>query len=108
MGFLAFVLAIGTIFTIPTTKVYAAEKTKISTKSFSLNQGAVCTFVEGYNWNGKTLITYCTGNSSGAGDSAAEIGRFFTPLFHQYLESTFFDSSLTESAIVFLSFSSFI
>lgn len=36
---------------------------------------AVCTFVEGYNWNGKTLITYCTSNSSGAGDSAAEIGR---------------------------------
>ncbi|MBD5135645.1 MAG: hypothetical protein HDT39_06750 [Lachnospiraceae bacterium] len=224
MGFLAFVLAIGTIFTIPTTKVYAADKTKISTKSFSLNPGAVrtlsvsgasgsvkwstsntkivsikkngnkatitakkkgnatitakigktklqckvkvsgkkvliayfsrtgnckkvaqyiqkqiggdmvqiktkkaypsnydkcvsqaekeleddirpeittkvknfdqydevvigypiwwgmapravCTFVEGYNWNGKTLITYCTSNSSGAGDSAAEIGR---------------------------------
>ena len=36
---------------------------------------AVCTFVERYNWKGKTLITYCTSNSSGAGDSAAEIGR---------------------------------
>ncbi len=36
---------------------------------------AVCTFVEQYNWEGKTLITYCTSSSSGVGDSAAEIGR---------------------------------
>lgn len=36
---------------------------------------AVCTFVEQYNWEGKTLITYCTSSSSGEGDSAAEIGR---------------------------------
>lgn len=36
---------------------------------------AVCTFVEEYDWQGKTLIPYCTSNSSGAGDSAAELGR---------------------------------
>lgn len=36
---------------------------------------AVCTFVEDYNWQGKTLIPYCTSNSSGVGDSAAELGR---------------------------------
>lgn len=36
---------------------------------------AVCTFVEEYDWQGKTLIPYCTSNSSGIGDSAAEIGR---------------------------------
>ena len=36
---------------------------------------AVCTFVEDYNWQGKTLIPYCTSNSSGLGDSASELGR---------------------------------
>lgn len=36
---------------------------------------AVCTFVEDYNWQDKTLIPYCTSNSSGVGDSAAELGR---------------------------------
>lgn len=36
---------------------------------------AVCTFVEDYDWQGKTLIPYCTSNSSGLGDSAAELGR---------------------------------
>lgn len=36
---------------------------------------AVCTFVEEYNWQGKTLIPFCTSNSSGVGDSAAELGR---------------------------------
>lgn len=36
---------------------------------------AVCTFVEDYNWKGKTLIPFCTSNSSGVGDSAAELGR---------------------------------
>ena len=36
---------------------------------------AVCTFVEDYDWQGKTLIPYCTSNSSGVGDSAAELGR---------------------------------
>lgn len=36
---------------------------------------AVCTFVEDYDWQGKTLIPYCTSNSSGTGDSAAELGR---------------------------------
>ncbi|MDE6024896.1 MAG: Ig-like domain-containing protein [Lachnospiraceae bacterium] len=36
---------------------------------------AVCTFVEQYNWEGKTLITYCTSSSSGVGGSAAEIRK---------------------------------
>ena len=36
---------------------------------------AVCTFVEGYDWSGKTLIPFCTSASSGLGDSAAELGR---------------------------------
>lgn len=36
---------------------------------------AVCTFVEGYDWQGKTLIPYSTSNSSGTGGSAAELGR---------------------------------
>ena len=36
---------------------------------------AICTFVEDHNWQGKTLIPYCTSNSSGVGDSAAELGR---------------------------------
>ena len=36
---------------------------------------AVCTFVEDYDWSGKTLIPFCTSASSGLGDSAAELGR---------------------------------
>lgn len=36
---------------------------------------AVCTFVEDYDWFGKTLIPFCTSASSGLGDSAAELGR---------------------------------
>ena len=36
---------------------------------------AVCTFVEDYDWQGKTLTPYCTSNSSGLGDSVAELGR---------------------------------
>lgn len=36
---------------------------------------AVCTFVEDYDWQGKTLIPYCTSNSSGVGGSAAELGK---------------------------------
>lgn len=36
---------------------------------------AVCTFVESYDWTGKTLIPFTTSASSGTGDSAAELGR---------------------------------
>lgn len=36
---------------------------------------AVCTFVEDYDWFGKTLIPFCTSASSGLGDSATELGR---------------------------------
>ena len=58
----------------------------------------LCTFLEGYDFSGKTIIPFCTSSSTGIGDSAKHVHRYASGS-PRWLEGVRFPSSVARRTV---------